>query len=76
MFFRRIYLRKEGTRYLPNLLNRRPERSGDSKLARHPFNTVGGIDVLDENDLIASSTTLTGNDGRPGEEDLPDLKAR
>lgn len=75
MFFGRVFSREKGTRYLPNPLNGVPKRSGDPKLAWYPFNTVGRINVLDENDLIASSTTLTGNYGRPGEEDLPDLKA-
>jgi hypothetical protein len=35
---------------------------------------VGRVDVLDQGELVAGSTSLTGDDGGVGEEELPDLK--
>ena len=40
--------------------------SGEAVLAVDTFNTVGGVDVLDEGDLEAGSTTLAGGDSRVG----------
>lgn len=37
------------------------------------LNTVGRVDVLDQRDLVASSTTLAGDDGGVSKEELPDL---
>lgn len=37
------------------------------------LNTVGRVDVLDQRDLVAGSTTLAGDDGGVGQEELPDL---
>jgi hypothetical protein len=44
-----------------------------AKLVVNTLNTVGGVDVLDQSDLVASSTTLARGDGAVGEEVLPDL---
>jgi hypothetical protein len=44
-----------------------------AKLAVNTLNTVGGVDVLDKSDLVASSTTLARCDSAVSEEVLPDL---
>lgn len=66
-------LGEKGTRNLANFLKRRPDCTSDCKLARNSLHSVSRIDVLDENNLIARSTPLAGNNGRPREEDLPNL---
>lgn len=35
---------------------------------------MGRVDVLDQGELVAGGTTLAGDDGGVGEEELPDLK--
>jgi hypothetical protein len=35
---------------------------------------VSGVDVLDQGELVAGGTSLTGDDGGVGKEELPDLK--
>lgn len=35
---------------------------------------MGRVDVLDQSELVAGGTSLTGDDGGVGEEELPDLK--
>lgn len=47
--------------------------SGEAVLRVNTLNTVGGVDVLDEGDLPAGSTTLAGSDGGGSKEVLPDL---
>lgn len=49
------------------------KRSRKSELSVDALNTVSGVDVLDQDNLVAGSTTLSGYDGRVGEEVLPDL---
>ena len=49
------------------------ESTRECVLAWDTFDTVGGVDVLDEGDLVASSGSLTGDDGRVGEEIFPNL---
>lgn len=44
-----------------------------TKLAINTFDPVGGIDILDKSDLIASGRTLARYDGRPGQEKCPNL---
>jgi hypothetical protein len=68
--------RQKGTGNFPNFLNSGPKRPSDAKLTRHPFQAVGRIDVLDQNNLIASSAALAGNNRSPREEYLPDLSSR
>jgi hypothetical protein len=43
-------------------------------LGVNSLNTVGGVDVLDEGQLPAGSASLAGDDGRVGQEVLPDLR--
>jgi hypothetical protein len=43
------------------------------ELSGNSFNTVGGVDVLDQGDLVASRCALPGGDGRVGKEIFPDL---
>jgi hypothetical protein len=50
------------------------ESSVEAILARDPLNTVGRVDVLDQDDLVASGRTLARDDGRVGKEVLPDLR--
>ena len=38
------------------------------------LDSVGGVDVLDERDLIAGGASLAGDDGAVGKEVLPDLR--
>lgn len=47
--------------------------AGEAELGRNTLNTVGRVDVLDQSDLEAGSTTLAGHDGGVGKEELPDL---
>lgn len=47
--------------------------SGKAVLGVDTLNTVGGVDVLDEGNLPAGSTTLAGSDGGGSQEVLPDL---
>ena len=35
---------------------------------------MSGVDVLDQGELVAGGTSLTGDDGGVGKEELPDLK--
>jgi len=44
-----------------------------TELRRDAFDAVGGIDVLNEGDLVAGSGALAGDDGRVGEEEFPYL---
>jgi hypothetical protein len=44
-----------------------------TELAVDALDTVGGVDVLDQCQLVAGGTTLSGGDGAVGEEVLPDL---
>jgi hypothetical protein len=44
-------------------------------LGRDTLDTVERVDVLVENNLVASGTALARNDGRVGKEELPDLFA-
>jgi hypothetical protein len=46
---------------------------GESMLGRDALDSVSRVDVLDESDLVAGGTTLAGDDGRVGKEELPDL---
>lgn len=43
-------------------------------MAGHAFDAVRGVDVFDEGDLVAGRGALAGDDGRVGEEVLPDLE--
>jgi hypothetical protein len=49
------------------------ESAAQAELRVDTLNTVGGVDVLDQHDLVASGTTLTRDDGGRGKEVLPDL---
>lgn len=44
-----------------------------AKLRRDALDTVIGVKVLDKDHLVAGSRTLASDDGRVGEEELPDL---
>ena len=44
-----------------------------TKLARHTFNAMSGVDVLDKGDLVTGSATLAGDDCGVRKEVLPDL---
>ena len=44
-----------------------------AELAVDTLNTVRGVDVLDQSDLVASGATLARGDGAVGEEVFPDL---
>lgn len=48
--------------------------SGETVLRVDALNTVSGVDVLDEGELPAGSTTLARGDGGGGEEVFPDLR--
>lgn len=48
-------------------------RAVEAELRRNALDTVGRVDVLDQRDLEAGGTALTGGDGRVGEEVFPDL---
>ena len=56
-----------------NGVNRGLAGSSEAILRVDTLNTVGGVDVLDEGDLPAGSTTLAGSDGGSSKEVLPDL---
>lgn len=43
-------------------------------LGVNALNTVGGIDVLDHGELPTGSASLAGDDGRVGQEVLPNLR--
>jgi hypothetical protein len=43
------------------------------ELGWHALDAVGRVDVLDQGDLVAGGAALAGDDGRVGEEELPDL---
>lgn len=43
-------------------------------LGANAFNAVEGVQVLVENNLVASSTALARDDARVGEEEFPDAK--
>lgn len=55
-------------------LGRSCQRAREAELAGHAFDAVRGVDVLDEGDLVAGCGALAGDDGRVGEEVLPDLE--
>lgn len=45
----------------------------ESELARHTFDAVGRVDILDQDDLVASCRSLAGDDGRVSKKKIPDL---
>lgn len=45
----------------------------EGELAVDAFDTVGRVDVLDQGELVAGGTALTGDDGGVGKEVFPDL---
>jgi hypothetical protein len=49
------------------------ESTGKTELGVDTIGTVSGVDVLDHGDLVASSGTLTRDNGRVGKEVFPDL---
>jgi hypothetical protein len=51
------------------------ESALQAELAVNTLNTVGRVDVLDQCQLVAGGTTLSGGDGAVGEEVLPDLRS-
>lgn len=57
-----------------NIVNGGLAGSGEAVLRVDTLNTVGGVDVLDEGDLPAGSTTLAGSDGGGSQEVFPNLK--
>lgn len=56
-------------------LRRQAVRKGARKaeLGGDALDAVVGVEVLDENHLVASCGTLAGDDGGVGEEEFPDL---
>lgn len=46
----------------------------EAELGRDTSHAVGRVDVLDQGELEDSGTTLAGDDGRIGKEELPDLR--
>lgn len=50
------------------------ESSSKGELSWDTLNTVSGVDVLDQGDLVAGGSTLTGDDGGVSKEELPDLE--
>ena len=50
------------------------QSGGQGELGRDTLNTVGRVDVLDQGDLVAGGSALTGDDGGVGKEELPDLE--
>ena len=67
------WLRDECTRHLPQFLNCALDRSRDAILAGNTFDPMSRVDILDQNNLIASGSSLAGNNGSPGKEELPNL---
>jgi hypothetical protein len=49
------------------------ESCGQTELSVDTIDTVSGVQVLDQGDLVASCTSLSGNDGGVSQEVLPDL---
>jgi hypothetical protein len=49
------------------------ESARETELGVDAIGTVSRVDVLDHGDLVASSRTLAGDDGRVSEEVFPDL---
>ena len=45
----------------------------EAGLRGNALDAVGGVEVLDEGDLVAGGGTLAGYDGGVGEEEFPDL---
>jgi len=52
---------------------RRGKCTSKAELCRYTLDAMGGVDVLDESDLVASGRALAGDDGGVCEEVLPDL---
>ena len=55
------------------MLLRSGQRPEKPVLARNTLYTVRRVDVLDERDLVAGRRALAGDDGRVGQEVLPNL---
>lgn len=47
--------------------------TGKSELGADSVDTVGGVQVLDDDHLVAGGHSLAGGDDGPGEEEFPDL---
>jgi hypothetical protein len=45
----------------------------ETKLSGNAFDTVGGVDILDYDDLVAGSGSLPGDDRRVSKEVFPNL---
>lgn len=58
---------------VPALLLASLQRTAQTIGIVNALDTVSGVDVLDEGDLVAGSGTLAGDDGAVGEEEFPDL---
>lgn len=48
----------------------------EAELRRHAFDTMRGVDVFHEHDLVARCRALPRHDGGVGEEVFPDLQCR
>jgi len=51
----------------------RLKSTSEAKLGGHALDAVRRVDVLDHGDLVAGRRSLSGDDGRVCEEELPDL---
>lgn len=54
----------------------RAESTRERELGVKAIDAVGGVDVLDQRDLVTGGASLTGGDGGVGKEELPDLLPR
>jgi hypothetical protein len=50
------------------------ESTCESELSWDAFDTVGRVDVLDEDNLVAGCRPLTRDNGRVGKKEFPDLE--
>lgn len=49
------------------------ESTGQTELGLDALHSVGGVDVLDQDDLVAGGSALAGSNGGVGKEEFPDL---
>ena len=52
----------------------RGQGAGESELRGDSLDPVGGVEVLDQRDLVACGAALTRDDGGIGQKELPDLE--
>lgn len=54
-------------------LSARVDSTGQAKLRRNAIDAMSRVQVLHNDELVASGATLASSDNGPGEEELPNL---